>query len=179
MTSGFSEPTPRWAPYSGQVEGRVYVYGGRTKDFIKKKSKVASKVHVFDACLEFWTEKKLDGSPPQGLYDGTCACVGQHLYLYGGSNGSRYQGSLYQLDTEELAWTWLADDSMNRSESRMVGCGGQLVLFGGYGLPSDPLQTGAQFVQSARSVEGKGWINELHTFQVEDCECKIVCSLAG
>lgn len=44
---GFSEPSPRWGQFSAVVEDNLCMGGGRTEDFIKEKSELASSVHSF------------------------------------------------------------------------------------------------------------------------------------
>ncbi len=58
---------------------------------------------------------------------------------------------------------------------RKTGCGmvaykSSLVLFGGYGVPSGPTPPGAEFAQNTRYTDGRGWTNELHTFDLEEGE---------
>ena len=91
------EPSPRWGYYSALVEEKLYVWGGYTKDFLERKSELASSVHSFDQFLELWAENESSGVPPPGLIDGACASAGHHVYVYGGDDGSYSQGSLHQL----------------------------------------------------------------------------------
>ena len=98
------EPSPRWGHYSALVEEKFYVWGGRTKDFLKEKSELASSVHCFDPLLEFWDVNKISGVPPPGPRSGACASAGHYVYQYGGTDGSRFHSSLHQLDTR--SWTW-------------------------------------------------------------------------
>ena len=80
------------------------MWGGRTKDFLKEKSELASSVHCFDPLLEFWDVNKISGVPPPGPHSGACASAGHYVYQYGGTDGSRFHSSLHQLDTR--SWTW-------------------------------------------------------------------------
>ena len=177
-----SEPSPRWGQLSAVVEGKLCLYGGRTKDFLKEKSGLASSVHSFDPFLDYWSEARAyillrrlsedncSGVPPPGLYGGACASVGHHVYVYGGSDGSARQSSLHQLDTR--TWTWKQLSScgpMRKIGCGMVGYGSNLVLFGGYGIPSGPTQPGTEFVKYSKSTDG-GWTNELHTFDLNEGE---------
>ena len=61
----------------------------------------------------------------------------------------------------------------------MVVYGRKLILFGGYGVPSHPSQQ--DFVKNSRSTKGRGWTNELHSFDLEEGECDVlpltVCSV--
>jgi hypothetical protein len=52
----------------------------------------------------------------------------------------------------------------------MVVNGNKLILFGGYGFPSHPIQPGAQFTEDSRYTNGVGWTNELHMFDLEEGE---------
>ena len=180
MGSGFSEPPPRFCQLSAVVEGKLCVYGGRTKDFLKEKSRLASSVHSFDGLLESWYSEDTGGVPPHGLYNGACAPAGHHVYVYGGTDGSAYQSSLHQLDTRTWTWKQLSSTGpMRKSGCRMVSYGSNLVLFGGYGIPSGPTQPGSEFVKNSKYIDtGRGWTNELHTFDLIKGEGDVVASSA-
>ena len=167
------EPSPRFGHYCALVEEKFCVWGGRTKDFLKEKSELTSSVHSFDPFLEFWDPdvNKISGDPTPGLYTGACASAGPHVYLYGGTDGSRLQSSLHQLDTR--SWTWKRLSSAGHM--RMVSCGmvahdSKLVLFGGNGYPSGPTQPGAEFIKHSKFNDGAGWTNEVHTFDLKEGE---------
>ena len=165
------EPSPRWGHFSALVEEKFCVWGGRTKDFLKEKSELASSIHSFDPFLEFWDKNKLSGDPPPGLYHGACASAGHHVYLYGGTDGSCYQSSLHQLDTRSWTWKQLSSAGpMWKSACEMIAHDSKLVLFGGYGVPSGPIQPGAEFIKSSRFTDGRGWTNEVHTFDLKEGE---------
>ena len=179
MATGFSEPSPRWGQFSAVVEGKLCVYGGRTKDFVKEKSGLASSVHSFDGLLESWYSEDTGGVPPPGLYGGACASVGRHVYVYGGHDGSARQGFLHQLDTRTWTWKQLSSSGpMRKTGCKMVAYGSNLVLFGGRGIPSGPTQPGAEFVKSSNYTDGRGWTNELHTFDLIKGEGDVVASSA-
>ena len=171
MAADFSEPTPRWSPFSAPVEGQVFLSGGRTQDFDKDKSSLLSTVHSFNVHSETWRERPVEGAPPPGIYGGASASLGQFFYIFGGIDGSDLFNSLHQLDTSSatLKWTQLTtpDSSsgpMKKTSCGMISCGSHLVLFGGYGLPCGPTQPGAEFAKDARYADGRGWSNELHIF---------------
>ena len=167
MGAGFSEPSPRRGQFSVVVGEKLCVYGGCITDFLKEKSTLASSVHSFDPLLESWSENKCGGVPPAGLYLGACASAGHHVYVYGGLNGSDFQSSLHQLDTRTWTWKQLSSSGpMRKAECGMVVYGSKLVLFGGYGFPSGPTQPGAEFVKNSKYSDGRGWTNELHTFDL-------------
>ena len=179
MAAGFSEPSPRWGQFSAVVEGKLCVYGGRTKDFVKEKSGLASSVHSFDGLLESWYTEDTGGVPPPGLHGGACASAGHHVYVYGGTDGSAYQGSLHQLDTRTWTWKQLSSTGpMRKVGCWMVAYGSNLVLFGGYAIPSGPTQPGAEFVKGSKYTDGSGRTNELHTFDLIKGEGDVVASSA-
>ena len=60
----------------------------------------------------------------------------------------------------------------------MLAYGSNLVLFGGYGIPSGTTQPGAEFVKSSMYIDGIGWTNELHTFDLIKGEGDVVASSA-
>ncbi len=172
MGTGFSEPSPRFGQFSALVEGKLCVWGGRTKDFYKKKSDLASSVHRFDPLQESWENNITSGPTPPGLYDGACASAGHHLYHYGGSDGSQRHGSLHQLDTRSWRWKQLSGPGgpMRKSGCGMVAYKSSLVVFGGYGAPSGPTPPGAELILSTKYTDSRGWTNELHTFDLEEGE---------
>jgi N-acetylneuraminic acid mutarotase len=161
-----AEPSPRWGHYSTRIGEKVYTCGGRTRDYLQSKGEIASSVHSFDQLLEFWAEERCSGVHPPGLYDGACASVGHHLYVYGGGDESNYHGSLYQLDVESLTWKCLSRAGpMKKDGCRMVTYDGNLVLFGGYGGPPSSLtQPGTEFI---KGKDNSWWTNELHTFNLK------------
>ena len=150
------------------------MWGGRTKDFLQEKSELASSIHSFEPVtpfLEFWDKNKLSGVPPPGLYHGACASAGHHVYLYGGHDGSRLQSSLHQLDTRSWTCKQLSSAGpMRKSVCGMIAHDSKLVLFGGYGIPSGPTQQGAEFIKNSTYTDGRGWTNEVHTFDLKEGE---------
>ena len=168
-----AEPSPRRSHFSAAVGDQLYVWGGVTKDYSKKKNALASALHSFHSVLECWEHCECSGPLPPALYEGCCASTGDQLYMYGGRDGSAYQGCLYQLDPKSRKWQQLSSDGpMRKIGCRMVIYGRKLVLFGGYGIPSDPTQPGAQFIKNAIHNDGISvWTNELHIFDLEEGVC--------
>ena len=182
----FSQPAPRFNHYSSPVGDQVYLFGGRTKDFSKE---VCSSVHVFDVFSESWREWVNEGPASPGLHSGACASsAGENLYIYGGHDGAKYQGSLHKLNTNTLNWVQLATPGsgpMRKTGCKMISHHDHLLLFGGYGVPSGPTQPGSEFVKSTRYT---GWTNELHQYDTKEGEvvqlvrmpnpqCRLCCSL--
>ena len=144
------------------------MWGGRIKDFLERKSELASSVHSFDQLLEFWAENESSGIPPPGLYFGACTSAGHHVYVYGGSHGSHRHCSLHQLDTRSWTWKQLSSAGpMRKTGCGMVAHDSKLVLFGGHGVPSGPTQAGAEYMKNSKYTSGAGWTNELHLFDLK------------
>lgn len=162
------EPSPRWGHYSALVEGKFCVWGGRTKDFDKERSGLASTVHTFHSELGCWVENECTGAPPPGIYGCACTSAGHQVYMYGGSDGSQ---CLHKLNTR--SWTW--EQLSSAGPTKKSGCGmvtydSKLVLFGGYGYSSSPTQPGAEFLRDTKFTDGRGWTNEVHTFDPKEGE---------
>ena len=102
---------------------------------------------------------------------------GDALYVYGGWDGQSASNSLHTLDLVTLNWKELTPSNPADAPMKMSGCGmvaygkNQLVLFGGFGLPSSEngkIQPGSMFFRR-NSISGeKGWTNELKVFNIEE-----------
>ena len=116
--------------------------------------------------------------PPWLCFDSS-ASSGHHIYTYGGYDGQADQGALYTFNTKTLLWTKLASYStespMRKSACGMVVYKNELVVFGGYGIPSASIQPGSQFVPSLVQCDGSGWTNEMHLFDLDAGEALYVC----
>ena len=68
--------------------------------------------------------------------------TGRDLYIYGGWDGHAAHNSLHKLHIDTLTWKEMAAGDVDELPMKMSGCGlvafgnEQLVLFGGYGIPS-------------------------------------------
>ena len=125
MWSDFSEPSPRWDHVSVGVEGKVYIYGGCTKDFWREKSSLASRVHIFNPCQESWQlDRRPEGTPPPGLIDAACTSIGHHAYIYRGFDGQNEHGVLHhaaeyqhsQLEGAINLWPWSHKEAYVRDD---------------------------------------------------------------
>ena len=167
----YDEPSPRFGPFFSSVDEQIYIWGGYTKKFSTSRGEKIVSIESFDFYLETWTEKKTKGDPPPWLYAGACASSGHIIYTYGGTDGQSDYGSLHEFNTRTSSWRELAphsaDSPMKKYLYGMVVWGEKCVLFGGYGIPSGPTQSGADFVSS---TDGSGWTNEMHTFDLKKGE---------
>ena len=163
------EPSPKFCHYAVPIRGRLYAWGGRTQDFSRQKLK--SVVETFDPYTEVWQQRGTSGSPPPGVYDGACAAMGDSMYVSCGTDGSKYQSALHGFDTTTLQWR---DRTAPEGPIRKVGCrmisyeGDKLALFGGYGIPTGPIQPESKFTKNTGFTDGRGWTNEFHLFHTRE-----------
>ena len=167
----FDEPSPRFAPFISAVDGQIYMWGGRTEDFSMLRGKKMVSIETFDCYLESWTSETTEGDPPLWLYRGACASSGHNIYTYGGTDGQARYGSLYEFNTRTSSWRELAPHCANSPMKKwghdMAVCGEKCVLFGGYGIPSGPIQSGVEFVRNNSRINGSWWTNEMHIFDLK------------
>ena len=170
MAGNDNEPSPRWAPASAPVEGQLLVWGGHSRGLEEggvSPDDFVSAVYKFDSYLETWTHLNPGGPPPTGRLC-ACASAGHYLYTFGGEDPPT--GSLYQLDTATSVWTELPankDGPMKKDACGMVVHEDSIVLFGGEGIPSGPIQPGSDFIENTNETDGSGWTNELHIFNLK------------
>lgn len=163
-----AEAEARYGHISAAIDGKLYVWGGCTRDFAERKVELLFTVHCYDPLLKTWTKHQCSGDPPPGLYLGAYATVGHYVYVYGGSDGANFSNSLHQLDTRSLTWKQLSSTGpMRKIGCKMVVHDGKLILFGGLGFRSGSIQPGAKFMSETRHSDGRGRTNELHTFDLE------------
>ena len=104
----------------------------------------------------------------------TFSIAGSSLYTYGGWDGQSAYNTLSYLDLVTMTWAELKATNPSEAAMRMSGCGmvaygtNMLVLFGGYGVPSENQQPGSTFFRRSGVNDEKGWTNELRVFNIED-----------
>ena len=149
------------------------MWGGLTQDFLHGgKDKLKSTVNVFDPYLETWQEQRPTGVPPRAMYNGAAVAHSTSLYSFAGFDGKSRQNSLHVLDTDALMWmetTTTTHSPMPKQECGMVFFGSHhLATIGGYGVPTQPIQTGSSFIKDTNFTDGRGWTNEFHVFDVTE-----------
>ena len=166
------EPVPRFSHCAATVGRRCYLWGGFVQDFSESGGrKFSSTIEVFDPYLEIWEKHNTTGMPPPGLCDGVCTALLESLYCFGGQDGEDDHNSLHRLDTTTLKWRELRPLNQSEGPMRKVWCGmvsffqDQLAIFGGYGIPTGPIQPGATFIKD-NFTSGRGCSNELHVFDI-------------
>ncbi len=161
MGTSFSEPSPRYNHFSTSVGSELFIIGD------SMASELDMDVHSFNQSAKSWEIRAMRGKSPPGLHHGGCITSGHNIYLYGGTDGSRCQDSLYQLDTDSLTWSQLPSGPVKKAGCRMVTYEDKLFLFGGYGYSSSQ-QPG--MVESFKNSWYHGWTDELHQFDLQEGE---------
>ena len=139
---------------------------------METKTQLTKSIQMYDPFTETWVEIPTIGTPPEGLYIGTATYFDHFLYTYGCHNGTSYSCSLNQLDTRSYTWTQLSSQH-ECGPMRKEGCGiiyynNSLIICGGYGFPSSELQAGSQFIKRTKYMDGIGWTNEIHMFNISE-----------
>ena len=165
-----NEPSSRQDHFSAAIGGKLYVFGGRRKVNVSNEKSV----HWFDMSKETWQPREVEPPPFSELHAGACTSSEHHLYLYGGEDKISFKNFLYQLDTNLLTWMQLhppLESGAANGPMKKVGCrlvfykDKEIVLFGGAEfIEHVKYSTGSR---TNKFSDGRGWTNELHTFDVE------------
>ena len=169
------EPIPRLLHTSSRIGSKVLVHSGVTKDnSAKNKQRLASLVDVFDSYTKLWQQKKVTGETPvPGICSVASASINDDLFTFGGHDGSTYFNSLHKLK-DVSQWFELCpqneseDSPMAKIGAGMVAFGDDLAVIGGYGTPHGPTQPGSSFIRDTRHEDGRGWTNEIHTYNLKN-----------
>ncbi|XP_051116770.1 tip elongation aberrant protein 1-like [Andrographis paniculata] len=130
-------PGMRWGHTCNAVGGgkRLYVFGGYGRDHGH-----TNQVHVYDTVGMFWNEPVMKGMPPCPRDSHSCTTLGAHLFVFGGTDGSRPLNDLYILDTSSNTWifpTVRGDGPEPREGHSAAIIGRRLFIFGGCGKSGD------------------------------------------
>ena len=171
------EPLPRYGHCVIPVNGKLYAWGGRIQDWSENSRKnLASALETFDPYVELWENQSTTGVLPPGLIDGACTAIGESMYNYGGTDGWSYFNTFHQLGTARRQWREVEVHNPSEGPIAKAACamisydGDKLVLIGGYGIPTGPIQPGSTFIRDSRYTDGRGWTNELHLFHLREGE---------
>ena len=174
-TQKLYEPATRFYHSSCSVKSGAFVRGGRTRDLESglkdARIKLANSIELFDQYLEVWRQLNTTGTPHPGLYLAACASVADDVYMYGGNSGERIEGVLSYFDMKKLTWSQLCPEATAGAPMRKGGCGliivhKNIIVIGGYGIPTGLTQLGASFIKNTKSTDGSGWTNEIHSFSI-------------
>ena len=133
----------------------------------------------YNAQTKQWTPRPTRGSPPPGSYYGGCTSIENHLYCFGGRDGSLLFNDLHKLNLETFQWSkvYPSNSSLSECPSQKNTCGfiakdeRTLACFGGWAV--DPMHSGE-----------RTWSNEFHLFHTQEgnlivriCTCKYLRQL--
>ncbi|XP_023531128.1 RING finger protein B isoform X1 [Cucurbita pepo subsp. pepo] len=128
-----SGPGKRWGLSCNAInDGRyLYVFGGYGKDNCQ-----TNHVHVFDTAKQTWSQPVIKGSPPTPRDSHTCTTIGDHLFVFGGTDGMSPLKDLHILDTS--LHTWICPSLRGEGPEAREGhsstlVGKRLFVFGGCG----------------------------------------------
>ena len=135
-------------------------------------AKKVTTIGVYNVHTEQWNLTPTTGPPPPGLWNGGCAIIMNHLYCFGGYDGSSRFNDLHKLNLETFQWSKV--HPINSSTEQPIckdGCSliavdeRTLVCFGGCGSEPAHVQPGSTFT---RKLESVGWTNEFHLFDIQE-----------
>ena len=153
------EPPACVRAFSAEASGLHFLWGGQ--------SEKTTTIGVYDVRTEQWSLTPTTGPPPPEQWNGGRAITMNHLYCFGGWNGSSRCNDLHKLNLETFQWSRVHPKS-NSSEQPICkdGCGlitmneRTLVCFGGYGSEPTHVQPGSTF--------SGGRTNEFHLFDIQE-----------
>ncbi|ESW10364.1 hypothetical protein PHAVU_009G202800 [Phaseolus vulgaris] len=135
--TGGEGPGKRWGHTCNAVrDGRLlYLFGGYGKFNCQ-----TNQVHVFDTLRRIWSEPAVKGTPPSPRDSHSCSVVGDNLFVFGGTDGTRLLNDLHILDTASHTWIFPtvrgeAPDAREGHASAVIGK--RLFVFGGCGRYSN------------------------------------------
>ncbi len=164
------EPSPRASANASASTGQLYIHGGYVDNFNNNKIQLKKVVQIYECSTESWKELATAGTPPPGICSCATAYSDHILYLFGGSDDTSYNASLHQLDTRSMTWSQLSPqhDSgpMRKSFCQMIHHNNTLIVIYGYGIRSGELQFGSQFTENKLYIDGRGWTNEIHMYNI-------------
>ena len=118
------EPSPRFGPFAAPLDGKLYVWGGATKDDSWKSEKFRSTIEIFDPDLNSWKAASTGGLMLPPLHSGSSGALKGHLYAYDGINDKCHsiKKYLYSLEVSSLSWRarLISDEDSNYND--WMGC---------------------------------------------------------
>ena len=159
------EPPACAMAFSVEADGLHYIWRGATLE------EVVTNIGVYNVQTEQWALIPTTGPPPSGLLGGRCATVMNHLFAFGGSDGSTPFNHLHMLNLETFRWSKVYPRN-HPSETPICksSCGflmvneRTLICFGGYGRNRSNIQPGSTFTR----IRGcDGLTNEIHLFDIQ------------
>ena len=145
-----------WGSFLASTRDTLFLWGGGG-------DAEPETVYTYSINTETWMKELAKGPhPPAGLLNGGCTLAGQCIYLYGGSYGSSYSGSLYELNTDGFTWSKLSNDGgpPRKTGCRMITYKDQVLVVAGRCAPNEV------FSKQPGSRYNVGYTNELHSYSL-------------
>ena len=150
------------------------MFGGFVEDFRNHNDELKRTINSYNSFNETWSLFHAGGSPPLGIYVCASTALSKNVYCFGGCKGPGYQGSLHKWDSSTMSWNQLKEHDgegpMKKANCAMISHNEEILLFGGYGTTTGPIQQGSQFIVNTNTTDGSGWTNELHSFNLQEGE---------
>ena len=159
------EPAACAGAFSTESDGLHYIWRGAGP------RQTETTIAIYNVKTERWALQRTTGSPPPGLCEGGCAIIGNHMYCFGGDDGSSWYDDLHKLNLETFQWSKVHPKNGQLKGPIRKGSFNAIVLderylcyFGGYGFGSTCKST---FSVNSFFTDGRGWTNEFHLFDVQ------------
>ncbi|XP_051114672.1 uncharacterized protein LOC127240186 [Andrographis paniculata] len=151
-------PGARWGHTCNAVSGgrRVYVLGGYGQSFSR-----TDRVDIFFTEYLCWRVAMMRGNPPAPRHSHSCTTVGDRLFVFGGTDGTKPLNDLHILDTASRSWilpSVSGDVPEPREGHSAVLIDKRIFIYGGCG----------------RFENGDVYYNDLHTLDTETFQWKNV-----
>ena len=169
----FYEREPRYGSDATAVGQSVFMYRGILQSYQgKSRFAIPSYCEVFDGDSREWIRMDTVGSNPEAYQHFSTTSIGDHIYYYGGYDGTTCTDQLFELDTQTMKFKELLPRNSNEGPMKKKNCGlvslrnERLLACGGYGIPTTT-QPGSRFVPDTTRTDGRGWTNELHCYDIK------------
>ena len=169
----FNEPEPQMDACSAMVEDELVMYGGWLPSYRGLEERPPlHHVEVFNCNLSQWTQRRTTGTLPPPLQGSACTCISHLLYMFGGWTGHSFSDCVYELHVTTSCWRELHPVNPKEGPMPKCRCGiinistTTLCVIGGYGIPTGNLQPESKLVEDERYKDGRGWSNEIHSFDI-------------
>ncbi|XP_061351969.1 uncharacterized protein LOC133296940 [Gastrolobium bilobum] len=130
-------PGKRWGHTCNAVKGGklLYLFGGYGQYNCQ-----TNQIHVFDTVKQSWSQPVIKGLPPTPRDSHSCTLVGENLFVFGGTDGTKVLNDLHVLDTSSHTWispTVRGEEPEPREGHSAALVGKRLFVFGGCGKSAD------------------------------------------
>jgi len=127
--------TARNHAFSGVIDGKIYVTGGRSPGHEGDDGQNVPSSEVYDPGADAWSPFADLPTPRSG---GASAVVGGKLYVLGGQlPGNTIYKTVERFDPQAGAWQKLGDMPAYAAGQRAVAVGGDIYMFGGFARSGD------------------------------------------